>query len=75
MKIFISSLLVLLMAMSSFRDTYGLRIQREQSIDSLGACQGVSIQKGKIYLYGDREVGIIREYQLKADSLVYQKVK
>lgn len=37
--------------------------------DSLGACQGISFQKGKIYLYGDREVGVIREYEFKNDSL------
>jgi hypothetical protein len=48
-----------------------MRIKQEQSIDSLGACQGVSIQNGKVFLYGDREVGMIREYQLRGDSLVY----
>ena len=37
----------------------------------MGACQGVSYQNGKVFLYGDREVGIIREYKLAGDSLVY----
>jgi len=50
-----------------------MRIKREQTIDSLGACQGLSIQNNKLYLYGDREVGMIREYKLQGDSLVYQR--
>lgn len=41
------------------------------TIDSLGACQGASCMNGKIYLYGDREVGIIREYRQERDSLRY----
>ena len=40
-------------------------------IDSLGAGQGISIQKKKIFIYGDREVGMIREYRLKNDSILY----
>ncbi|HUP12581.1 MAG TPA: hypothetical protein VM187_10225, partial [Niastella sp.] len=34
-------------------------------------CQGVSYQKGRLFLYGDREFGIIREYAISGDSLVY----
>lgn len=49
-----------------------LKLKRELTVDSLGACQGISYQNGKIFLYGDREVGIIREYKLVKDSLVYQ---
>ncbi len=47
-------------------------LTREITIDSLGACQGISYQKGKIFLYGDREVGMIREYKMLGDSLVDQ---
>lgn len=46
-------------------------IRRTLTVDSLGACQGVSIQKGNVYLYGDREVGMVREYNRLGDSLVY----
>ncbi|MCF0069120.1 hypothetical protein LZD49_01470 [Dyadobacter sp. CY261] len=42
-----------------------------RTIDSLGACQGASFMDGKVYLYGDREVGMIREYHPEADSLHY----
>nr|WP_295925039.1 hypothetical protein [uncultured Dyadobacter sp.] len=42
------------------------------TVDSLGACQGASFIDGKVYLYGDREVGMLREYSLRADSLHYQ---
>ncbi|MEX8548617.1 MAG: hypothetical protein V5804_13525 [Mucilaginibacter sp.] len=49
-----------------------LKLKREFTVDSLGACQGISYQNGKIFLYGDREVGIIREYKLANDSLDYQ---
>ncbi|QHS56425.1 hypothetical protein GWR56_13090 [Mucilaginibacter sp. 14171R-50] len=46
-------------------------IVRETTVDSLGACQGASYQNGRIFLYGDREVGMIREYKWQKDSLVY----
>ena len=48
-----------------------MKLTRATSVDSLGACQGISYQKGRIFLYGDREVGMIREFKLSGDSLVY----
>lgn len=48
-----------------------LTLRRAVTVDSLGACQGVSFVDGKVYLYGDREVGMVREYRLKGDSLWY----
>ncbi|MFA6088053.1 hypothetical protein [Mucilaginibacter sp.] len=48
------------------------RLVRAITIDSLGACQGISYQNGRIFLYGDREVGMIREFKMVNDSLVYQ---
>ncbi|HEY0245656.1 MAG TPA: hypothetical protein VGC01_08845, partial [Mucilaginibacter sp.] len=47
------------------------KLIRATTIDSLGACQGISYQSGRIFLYGDREVGMIREFKLDHDSLVY----
>lgn len=61
----------LFMAMMPHRDIVSMEISRAISIDSLGACQGVSWQKGRLFLYGDREVGVIREYKLEQDSLVH----
>lgn len=75
MKYLLFSLVIFLLAFTSFIGKYNLKIEREQSLDSLGACQGVSIQKHKVFLYGDREVGIIREYQIQGDSLVYQHLE
>lgn len=49
------------------------KITKIVTIDSLGACQGVSHQNGRYFLYGDREVGVMREYQLQKDSLIYQQ--
>ncbi|MEQ9440122.1 MAG: hypothetical protein RIG62_13800 [Cyclobacteriaceae bacterium] len=46
-------------------------IDKTVTIDSLGACQGVSYQHNYVYLYGDREVGIIRQYQLGNQQLSY----
>jgi hypothetical protein len=48
-----------------------IAINRETTIDSLGACQGVAYLKGRVFLYGDRETGVIREFKLRNDSLVY----
>jgi hypothetical protein len=50
-----------------------MSIDHAFSVDSLGACQGISYQQGRIFLYGDREVGMIREYRMQGDSLVYQQ--
>lgn len=48
-----------------------MQIERARTIDSLGACQGASFQKGRLFLYGDREVGMIREFKMTGDSPVY----
>ncbi|PQA56802.1 hypothetical protein [Siphonobacter curvatus] len=48
-----------------------VQIQKSMTIDSLGAGQGVNYIDGNVYLYGDREVGIIREYILKDNELQY----
>ena len=54
-----------------------LVLTSSKTIDSLGACQGVSYQAGKLYLYGDREVGMIRTYTLDKQTLTYtgQEIK
>ncbi|KIC94495.1 hypothetical protein [Flavihumibacter solisilvae] len=44
-------------------------VKRSFTIDSLGACQGLSFINGKTYLYGDREIGMIREFHRTKDSL------
>jgi hypothetical protein len=51
--------------------TVDMSLERSITVDSLGACQGISYQNGRIFLYGDREVGMIREFKLINDSLVY----
>jgi len=48
-----------------------MKIEQAYTVDSLGACQGISYQDGKFFLYGDREVGMVRTYTLQGDSLVY----
>jgi hypothetical protein len=50
-----------------------MQIQKSLTIDSLGACQGASYQTGSIYLYGDREVGMIRVFKMQEDSVVYEQ--
>jgi hypothetical protein len=48
------------------------KIAKSFTVDSLGACQGISFQDGRYFLYGDREVGVMREYRLVKDTLLYQ---
>ena len=57
--------------------TITLDLTSSKTIDSLGACQGVSYQQNKVYLYGDREVGMIRTYTPGKDVLTYtgQEIK
>ncbi|WP_421944205.1 hypothetical protein [Pedobacter sp.] len=57
--------------MFSFKSSIVGKINRTTTLDSLGACQGVSHQNGKYFLYGDREVGVMRSYNLTGDSLAY----
>lgn len=70
MKLFTISALFFL---SSFFMTGDVKMKIDHSltIDSLGACQGVSYQHENIFLYGDREVGMIREFALNSDSVIY----
>ena len=53
-------------------DSIDQKLDRSITIDSLGACQGISYQNGNIFLYGDREVGMVRKFKMVNDSLVYQ---
>lgn len=48
-----------------------MKVEHAYTVDSLGACQGISYQQDKFFLYGDRETGVVREYALRGDSLVY----
>lgn len=52
-----------------------MKLLKSASVDSLGACQGISWQNGKVFLYGDREIGIVRQYSLEEDSLVYDNME
>lgn len=63
--------IVLLCFMSFMQQKIGMKIRKSITIDSLGACQGISWQKDRIFLYGDREVGVVREYKLINDNLEY----
>ena len=52
-------------------DDIRLSITRTFTVDSLGACQGASYQDGYAYLYGDREVGVMRQYRVNDQQLEY----
>lgn len=54
-----------------FKADVQMHIREAKTIDSLGACQGISFQHGKALLYGDREVGMIRQFSFDHDTLVY----
>src|SRR5215831_5068632 len=71
MKISIALGWCLLIGTSLRHADVGMQISRSFSIESLGACQGASFQLGRIFLYGDREVGMIREFKMQGDSLAY----
>lgn len=49
---------------------YDLKRVKTFTLDSLGACQGVLVRDNSVFLYGDREVGVLREYAFKNDSLI-----
>lgn len=73
-KILLTSLQgVILLCLCSMtgKDSISMELQKPSTIDSLGACQGAKFLDGDVYLYGDREVGVLRRYKLQHDSLVY----
>lgn len=73
MKIIIIGIPCLLLLFPSDRQpNIHMQMDRSWTIDSLGACQGASYQQGRLFLYGDREVGMIREYTISGDSPVYK---
>ena len=47
-----------------------MAIARLQTLPEVGAAQGVSQVGGQVFVYGDREVGMMRRY-LSQDSLTY----
>ena len=63
--------LIVMFFVARYSKTEG-KIAKTITLDSLGACQGISKQSGHYFLYGDREVGIMREYKLQKDSLIYE---
>jgi hypothetical protein len=70
MKYILASLIMsTALLMVSFNYSIEMKIEKIQSVDSLGACQGISNLDGRLFLYGDREVGVIREYKQDGDSL------
>ncbi len=71
MKIYSAIIILLVVFFLSFTTVIDMSVTHSQSVDSLGACQGVLRQHNRIFLYGDREVGVIREYKMSGDSLVY----
>jgi len=64
-------LIGLLGALPFLTTSVNVELVSSTTIDSLGACQGVSYLKGKAFLYGDREVGMMRIYDVKDRQLVY----
>lgn len=48
-----------------------IQLAHEETVDSLGACQGIAYHDGTVFLYGDRETGVIRQYSKYADTLKY----
>jgi hypothetical protein len=70
-SLILSFALIALITTAFLKKEINMTLDREITVDSLGACQGISYQNGRVFLYGDREVGMIREYKLQSDSLKY----
>lgn len=63
---------LILFAGASMTHKPEMHLGTAHTVDSLGACQGAAMIEGTLYLYGDREVGMMRAYQVRQDSLIYQ---
>ncbi|ANH81062.1 hypothetical protein A8C56_08790 [Niabella ginsenosidivorans] len=71
MRILIVLIITLFAIVFPHRENINMRITSSLTVDSLGACQGAAYDKRRLFLYGDRETGIIREYRLHQDSVEY----
>src|ERR1700741_3651627 len=71
MKILITLSSLAILSLSFLALDTSMKINTAYSVDSLGACQGISYQAGRFFLYGDREVGVIREYKMQGDRVSY----
>ena len=70
------SLGISLIAHAQFAPAQALaNISKTMTVDSVGACQGISHQRGKYFLYGEREVGVMREYKLGPDNTLIDQHK
>lgn len=43
------------------------KLEDRQTIEAVGAAQGLEYRDGKVYIIGDADVGVMREYDLVAD--------
>lgn len=77
MKLLLAAAVCLAALFPSAKSAISLTLTESTTLDSLGACQGVSCQSGSAYLYGDREVGVIRTYTVGKNALTYtgQEIK
>lgn len=72
MKLFFISLIIALLFTAQKPINIEAKIVKTFTLDSLGACQGITRLNDSYFLYGDREVGVMREYSLTNDSLIYK---
>src|ERR1700733_6523815 len=49
--------------------TLDVHLQSSQTCEKLGACQGASEHDGFVYLYGDANPGVIRQYTVAAGEV------
>ena len=70
MKIISAIIASLIVLLASFTTAIDMSVTQATTIDSLGACQGVAYQNGKVFIYGDREVGVIKQFKISGDTLV-----
>lgn len=51
-------------------DALGVELLRCLTVDGIGSGQGVEVRDGFVYLYGDAETGVIRQYRVVGDPPV-----
>lgn len=71
-KYFSSLILILLALCYSLQalDLVSVKMRPPLSIEGVGAGQGVEWRNGLLYFYGDRGIGVMREYQVKNHGLL-----
>jgi hypothetical protein len=59
---------IIILCFTGCASTPRVMLHNNQTADHLGSAQGIEVRDGFVYLYGDTDTGVIREYSFKSSA-------